>query len=155
MDCGENPGIDAWRHFWTTRSSSQDGAAAPPCGASAGLPLCDWSGTLPPLVDIDLDTVFAFLSHQTHLPVDAVLEAECVRRGAEDWQLQNEPLDRRRTFLLSDLTQKCSCSFFWKSAGHCFCLCGWTQNPGVEIQQEPGHVLAQTNTLLVPMRTRF
>lgn len=50
--------------------------------------------------------VIMFLSHQPHLPVDAVLEAECVGRSAEDWQLQNEPLDRRRTFLLFDLTQK-------------------------------------------------
>lgn len=155
MDCGGKS--RNWRvtSFRTTRSSSQDGAAAPPCGAPAGLPLSDWSGTLQPLVNIYLDTVMAFLSRQTHLPVDAVLEAECVRRGAEDWQLQNEPLDRRRTFLFCDLTQKCSCSFSWMTAGHCFCFCGWTQNPGVEIQQEQGHVLTQTNTLPVPLRTRF
>lgn len=153
MDCGENPGTDAWRHFGRRGQvhkmvllrhlvvRQQD---------------CNWlirhTATL---CGVLIDTVIALLSHQTHLPVDAVLEAESVRRGAKDWQLQNEPLDRRRTFLLSDLTQKYSCSFPWKSAGHCFCLCGWTQNPGVEIQQEPGHVLTQTNTLPVPMRTRF
>lgn len=46
----------------------------------------------------NMHMAIVFLSHQPHLPVDGVLEAECVGRSAEDWQLQNEPLDRRRTF---------------------------------------------------------
>lgn len=56
--------------------------------------------------------VTVFVSYQTHLPVDAVLKAERVRRGAEDWQLQNEPLDRRRSFLFFDLSQKKLLKFF-------------------------------------------
>lgn len=46
---------------------------------------------------------------QTHLPVDAVLEADGVGRSAEDRQLQNETLDEKR-----QQNQATSALFHWK-----------------------------------------
>lgn len=38
---------------------------------------------------------------KTHLPVDAVLEADGVRRSTEDGQLQNETLHKKTQEMLS------------------------------------------------------